>query len=262
MTVRVGKYSKKYSDEDLKRIVGDIPAKMEAVESIKRVLAEEEQREAQELQDSIGLLAKIASRPGDSNETACFVYGGPVVLEERQYIGAFLELVNKRAADDTDELLVGFLTWIAASNSPDGDSLRPWASGQSVRIFRGDDVGTKLSPLVEASCHGVIDGRVAQVPVMTDGGYAQRTVVSSGRAAQHYALLLIADPKRHYLAQLRQCKLESCRKFFLDDKVRPGVRRRYCTLFCGRQGDKREARIRAKQWREEQKRTKKSRRGK
>jgi hypothetical protein len=260
MTVRAGKYSRKYSDEDLKRIVRGIPAKKEAVESIKRLLAEEEQREAQELQESIGLLTEIASRSGDSNETDCFVYGGPVVLEEREYVRAFLELVNKQTADDTDELLMGFLIWIAASNSPNADSLRPWVSGQWVRIFRGADVGTKLSPLVEASCHGVVDGRVAHVPIMTDAGYVQRTVVSSGRVAQHYALLLIADPKRCYLTQLRRCKLESCRRFFLDDKVRPGVRRRYCTLVCGRLGDKVEARIRAKQWREQQKRTKQRRR--
>jgi hypothetical protein len=69
MTVRAGKYSRKYSDEDLKRIVGNISAKTEAVESIKRPLAEEELREAQELQESIGLLTEIASRSGDSNET-------------------------------------------------------------------------------------------------------------------------------------------------------------------------------------------------
>ena len=262
MTVRAGKYSRKFLDEDLQRIVGAIPAKTQAVESIKRLLAEAEQREAKELQESIGFITEIASRSGDSSETDCFMYGGPVVLEERDYVRVFLELVNKRTADDADELLIGFLIWIAASNSPNADSLRPWVSGQRVRIFRGADVRTKLSPLVEVSCHRVVDGRVAHVPIMTDDGYVQRTVVSSGRVAQNYALLLIADPKRRYLTQLRQCKLESCRKFFLDDTMRPGVRRRYCTLICGRLGDKVEARIRAKLWRERQKKTMQRRRGK
>jgi hypothetical protein len=256
MTVRVAKYSRRFSDADLTRIVGNIPKKRQAVEHIKKLLEDEEQTEAQELQDSIGRLTEIANRPGDSNAADCFVYGGPVLMQERQYVGSFLEFVNKRTVNDTDEYLVGFLVWIAASNSSDADSLSPWASGQRVRIFRGAEVGVELSPWVEVSCHGVIYGRVAHVPILTEDGYVQRIVVSNGRAAQYYALLLIADPRRRYLAQLRQCKLASCSHFFLDDNVRPGVRRRYCSVDCGRQGDKLEARVRARQWRERQRKTK------
>jgi hypothetical protein len=262
MTVRAGKYSKKYSDDDLTRIVGDAPMRAEAIENIKKMLVEEEQREAKELRDSIGFLTDIATRASESDGAGCFAYGGPIILEEKQYVEALLELVNRRTADDTDGLLVGFLSWIAASNSSDIESLRPWPSGQQVRVFRGAEVGATLSPLVEATCHGAVDGRVAHVPILTDDGYVQRTVVSSGRAAQYYALLLIADPKRDYLSQLRQCKLESCQRFFLDDKVRPGVRRLYCTPDCGRQGDKLDARIRAKQWREQQRGRKQRRRDK
>lgn len=259
MTVRAGKYSKKYSDDDLKGIVGDVPGQTEAVENIKKVLIEQEQREAQELQESIAFLTDIASRGNDSDGADCFVYGGPIVLEEGQYVGALLELVNQRSADDTDEVLAGCLMWIAASNSRDIKSLRPWPSGQEVRVFRGVEVEAKLCPFVEAACRGAVNGRVAHLPILTDDGYIQRTVVSNGHAARYYALLLIADPRRKYLSQLRQCKLESCRKFFLDDKVRPGVRRMYCTPDCGRQGDKLEARIRAKRWRDQRKRRKRRR---
>jgi hypothetical protein len=169
--------------------------------------------------------------------------GGPMALTDEQYIEALLALANPPTTEA--------MTFVGAGTAPDQKPLIDLLS----EILTDPNAAYRRH---KADWLNQIRGRVLTVHAFD--GERELRVVPDGTTAKAYVLRLLTQPP--YDKYLRQCQLESCRRFFLDTKTRQGMRLKYCPGTCTKTARREKTRERARQWRRAHRKSKQARKSK
>jgi len=212
-----------------------------------KVRADRTRRET-ELAQAFDVVTRSAEQLTSAADAATLlVQGGPLVLEDQQYVQALLDMVNY------NQTVGGALDALAGGTFRAGavfsDDKRLAIEALLVQLIRDRDTARKGSAkLIEA-----IRGAVVCVPTFDPDkfttGRRYRTVILSGEAAEAYALLLLLDPELTYYTRLRQCELPRCHHFFLFDPGARALPRRYCCKAHSKEGERLKTRERVRKHR-------------
>jgi len=161
--------------------------------------------------------------------------GGPMALTGAQYIEALLALANQVESSDQ------------------------WAAERQALVNLLDEIRKSPSGAYQRhKAHWLERLRSRVLTIHGFDGEPDLQVVPDEKTAKAYVLRLLTTPQ--FAGKLRRC--ETCGNFFLDDEIRTGQRKNYCSKECTRTGTLEKTRERARQWRIDHKASKPARKPK
>jgi len=229
-----------------------------------------EQAISSEVDDAFRVIGHIADRAREHAGALEFLSdGGPIALDDSAYIDGLLTLVNKPGFDDKNAPgLVAMVKHVEAQMNAGGKRRKVIRDERyrsipvTYMLFESDrqELISCLSDILASpetayANYGNTWIKALRNKVISihrfSGAEPDLRVIPDRETARAYVLLLLTRPPHD--RQLRRCQVDQCGKFFMDNEIRTGPRREYCSQECAALGRREKGRQRVKEWRAAQK---------